>query len=193
MDDPYTQPNSDCLINKLGLTDANKLADAEFRLVSIRDVQAARASIPGDFGLSHLQEFHRFLFRDVYEWAGQTRRVDISKPGAYFCHWRYVDDEVGAVLSELATEGYLVGLNREAYLSQLAHFYGELNTRHPFREGNGRTLRAFLRQLSAAAGFQLDWSELSKAENIEACRIHLNTTDTTMLKQVLDPVVRRIN
>lgn len=80
----------------------------------------------------------------------------------------------------------------DAFLSSLAHFYGELNVRHPFREGNGRTLRAFLRQLGAAAGFQLDWSELNTIENVEACRIHLNTTDTTMLKRILDPVVRRI-
>ncbi|GAA0555088.1 hypothetical protein GCM10010172_42160 [Paractinoplanes ferrugineus] len=76
-----------------------------------------------------------------------------------------MDDRVGAVLSELAEEGYLVGLDRETLLSSLAHFYGELNSMHPFHEGNGRALRAFLRQLSAAAGFQLDWSELSKAEN----------------------------
>ncbi|MEU4242269.1 Fic family protein [Actinoplanes sp. NPDC026619] len=133
---------------------------------SIRDIQASRISIPGNFGLTHLQNFHRFLFQDVYAWAGRTRTVDISKPGARFCHWRYVDDEAGAVLAELATEGYLVGFNREAFLSGLAHFYGELNARHPFREGNGRTIRAFLRQLGAAAGFQLDWSELSKAEKL---------------------------
>jgi cell filamentation protein len=180
------------LINKLGIVDATKLAHAEFRLASIRDVQASRSSIPGNFGLSHLQEFHRFLFQDVYPWAGKTRTVDISKPGATFCHWRYVDDEVSAVLAELSAEGHLIGFNRDAFLASLAHFYGELNVRHPFREGNGRTLRAFLRQLGAAAGFQLDWSELNTIDNVEACRIHLNTTDTTMLKRILDPVVRRI-
>ena len=193
MNDPYSQPGSHCLINKFGITDAAQLAAVESRLVSIRDVQAARESIPGNFGLSHIQKFHRFLFRDVYEWAGRTRTVDISKPGGHFCHWRYVDEEVSAVLSELAEDGYLVGFKRETFLDALTKYYGELNVRHPFREGNGRTLRAFLRQLSAAAGYQLDWSELSKAENIEACRIHLNTADATMLRQVLDPVVSRIS
>lgn len=192
MSDPYAEPGSDCLSNKLGITDPEMLAEAEFRLVSIREVQASRSSIPGNFGLGHLQKFHHFLFRDVYTWAGKTRTVDISKPGGHFCHWRYVDDEVSTVLAELAQDGYLVGFNRESFISSLANYYGELNVRHPFREGNGRTIRAFLRQLSAAAGYQLDWSELSKSENIEACKIHLSTTDATMLKAVLDPVVSRI-
>ncbi len=193
MNDPYSQRGSTCLINKLGITDPDKLVEVEFRLVSIRDVQAARASIPGNFGLGHLREFHRFLFGDVYLWAGQTRTVDISKPGGEFCHWRYVDDEVRTILAELQSDGLMVGFHRDAFVAGLAHYYGELNVRHPFREGNGRTLRAFLRQLGAAAGFRLDWSELNKSENIEACRIHLNTTDTTMLKTVLDPVVSRIS
>ncbi|GAB3940930.1 hypothetical protein GCM10027614_25390 [Micromonospora vulcania] len=61
-------------------------------------------------------------------------------------------------------------------METLAHYYGELNVCHPFREGNGRTTRSFLRQLGAAAGFLLDWSELNEADNIAACREHLTTT-----------------
>lgn len=80
MNDPYCWPGTDCLVNKLGLRDAAALREAEFRLVSIRDVQAARSILPGNYGLGHLQAFHRHLFGDVYGWAGQTRTVDISKP-----------------------------------------------------------------------------------------------------------------
>jgi cell filamentation protein len=88
--DPYALPGTNCLKNRLGLIDDRLLAIAESRLVSIRDVQAARTSIPGNYGIDHLQKFHRFLFGDVYEWAGRTRTVDISKPGGNFCHWRFV-------------------------------------------------------------------------------------------------------
>ena len=189
--DPYCIADTDCLRNNLGINDPEALAEAEFRIVSVREVQASRTTIPGDYGLDHLQRFHRFLFRDVYDWAGATRTVDISKPGARFCHWRYIDDQVGAVLSDLADTGYLVGLTRDAFVNALAHYYGELNVVHPFREGNGRTCRAFLRQLAAAAGFQLDWSELSSEANIEACRRHLQSADLTGLTEVLNPVVRR--
>lgn len=192
MSDPYLVPGTDCLRNKLGLTDPKRLLEAEFRIVSIRDVQASTTSIPGSYGLAHLQSFHGFLFQDLYDWAGQTRIVDISKPGALFCHWRYVDDQVGAKLAELEDEEYLIGLKREVFVERLAHYYGEINVLHPFREGNGRTLRAFLRQVSAAAGWQLDWSELSRSKNIEACRIHLNTADSTMLGNILDPIISRL-
>ena len=189
--DPYCIADTECLRNKLGITDPAVLADAEARIVSIRDVEAARTTIAGDYGLGHLQRFHRFLFRDVYDWAGTTRTVDISKPGARFCHWRYIDDQVSALLSELARDGNLVGLTTDAFVDALAHYSGEINVLHPFREGNGRTSRAFLRQLAAAAGFQLDWSELSRAANIDACRSHLHTGDLTDLIEVLRPVVRR--
>ncbi|WFF06216.1 Fic family protein [Micromonospora sp. WMMD1076] len=192
MTDPHCWQGTDCLANKLGLRDAAALRDVEFRLVSIRDVQAARSIIPGNYGLGHLQAFHRHLFGDLYEWTGQTRTVDISKPGARFCHWRFIDDQVSSVLTGLSEDGFLLGLRREAFVESLAHYYGELNVCHPFREGNGRTLRAFLRQLGAAAGYLLDWSELDAANNITACARHLNTGETDLLAAALDPVFRRM-
>jgi cell filamentation protein len=189
--DPYAWPGSDCLANKLGIKDPEMLAVAEARLVSIRDVQIARLTIPGDYGITHLQSFHRTLFGDVYEWAGAPRTVDIAKPGAMFCHWRFVEDQVNATLGGLASEGFLVGYNQESFVRSLAHYYGELNVCHMFREGNGRAHRAFLRQLAAAAGYQLDWSELSRSANVEACRRHLQSADLSALVSVLTPVVRR--
>ncbi|WP_341717422.1 Fic family protein [Micromonospora sp. FIMYZ51] len=190
--DPYCWPGTDCLQNKLGITDADQLSEVEFRLASIREVQASRMIIPGGYGLDHLQCFHRHLFSDIYPWAGQTRRVDISKPGARFCHWRYIDDQVSTVLGRLSDDGFLLGLRPDAFVEALAHYYGELNVCHPFREGNGRTIRSFLRQLAAAAGYLLDWSELNPEANITACQQHLATTDPSLLITVLGPVVRRL-
>ncbi|MGC5330873.1 Fic/DOC family protein [Micromonospora sp. DT62] len=191
--DPYCWPGTDCLKNKLGVSDPEQLRTTEFRLVSIREISASRLIIPGNYGLDHLQSFHRYLFGDVYSWAGQTSSVDISKPGARFCHWRFIDDQVSSILRRLDSDGHLLGLNHAAFVEALAHYYGELNVCHPFREGNGRTIRSFLRQLAAAAGFLLDWSELDRTENIEACQAHLNTADLSPLVDVLRPVVRRLS
>jgi cell filamentation protein len=167
------------------------LRDVEFRIVAIRDVEAAREPIPGEYNLEHLKDVHRHLFRDLYDWAGETRTVDIAKPGARFAHFRYIDDEVAAILRGLPDEFYLLGLKSEPFVERLAHYYGELNARHPFREGNGRTNRAFLRQLAAAAGWRIDWSELDAEDNVRACHLNLQTGETDELVRVLRPLLSR--
>jgi cell filamentation protein len=83
-------------------------------------------------------------------------------------------------------------LQRERFVERLAYHYGEINSRHPFREGNGRTQRAFLRQLAAAAGWRLDGSQLNPADNIAASRDNLTTAGTQQLVKILNPVVVRI-
>lgn len=72
MTDPYVWPGTTCLRNKFGIRDSDELARLEARIVAVRDVQLAREPLPGEFNSEHLQAFHRFLFRDIYEWAGNT-------------------------------------------------------------------------------------------------------------------------
>ena len=111
MSDPYSWPDTDCLRNKLGIRDPERFAALEAKIVSVREVEISRETIPGDYNPQHLKTFHGALFGDVYDWAGETRRVDISKPGSRFCHWRFVDDEASAVLAGLANDGRLIGLD----------------------------------------------------------------------------------
>jgi cell filamentation protein len=190
--DPYVIPGSECLQNLLGLTDLNELRTVEARIISIRDVELARTVLPGEYNLAHLQAFHHHLFQDVYSWAGQLRTVDIAKDGLRFGNWKFVDEQVSAVLAKLEDDNWLASLPRETFVVKLAFYYGEINAVHPFREGNGRAQRAFLRQLSAAAGWHLDWSELNKSDNIMASRHNLRTATTDQLARVIAPVVVRI-
>ena len=115
--------------------------------------------------------------------------MDISKPGSRFAHWRFVDEILSTILGELENDGWLHGRSRASFVERLAYYYGEINACHPFREGNGRTQRAFLRQLSAAANWRLDWSALSREDNIEASQLSLQSGNRELLKRVLDPVV----
>jgi cell filamentation protein len=190
--DPYVIPDSACLKNLLGLTDPDELRTVEARIISIRDVELARTVLPGEYNLAHLQAFHHHLFQDVYSWAGQLRTVDIAKDGLRFGNWKFVDEQVSAVLAKLEDDNWLAGLRRENFVVKVAFYYGEINSVHPFREGNGRAQRAFLRQLSAAAGWHLDWSELNKSDNVMASRHNLRTASTDELAKVIDPVVVRI-
>jgi cell filamentation protein len=68
--DPYLIPGGTCLANNLGIADVDELREVEARVVSVRDVELARDTLPGEYNLAHLQAFHHTLFRDVYEWAG---------------------------------------------------------------------------------------------------------------------------
>jgi cell filamentation protein len=190
--DPYIIPTTECLANKLGFTDPAKLREIEARLVSIRDVQLARETLPGEYNLTHLQAFHRALFQDVYGWAGEIRTVNISKDRSTFAFCQFVEDETSALLARLVDDNWLIGASRERFVERLAYYYGELNVCHPFREGNGRAQRAFLRQLSAAAGWRLDWSALNKADNIAASELALLGADFSLLEHVLGPVVVRM-
>ncbi|HWE91816.1 MAG TPA: Fic family protein [Pseudonocardiaceae bacterium] len=192
MSDPYLIPGTACLANKLGISDVDELSEVEFRLVSIREVQVARDTLPGEYNLAHLQTFHHALFRDVYEWAGHTRTVNMSKENSTFAAWQFVQDETSAVLAGLERDNWLMGVQRERFIELLAHYYGELNARHPFREGNGRAQRAFLRQLAAAAGWRVDWSALSNEDNIAASKLTLLRADFKLMREVLDLLVVRM-
>jgi cell filamentation protein len=187
--DPYCLPDGQCLRNKLGITDQSELREVEGRIVSIRDVQLARETLPGEHNLQHYQQFHWCLFQDVYDWAGELRRVDITKDVSTFGHWRHIADQMSTVLAQLVDDNLLIGRNRVGFVGRLAYYYGELNALHPFREGNGRTLRSFLRQVSAAAGWRLDWSALDPELNVRASRRNFRTADTGELVKVLKPVV----
>jgi cell filamentation protein len=188
-DDPYVDPDTGVLLNLLGLTDAEQLQAAE------TDVAFARAGLlelhplPGDYDVAHLQAFHRHLFGDVYPWAGDFRTVNIAR-SASFGDWRHIRTYLDQVFVDLARENHLVGLARQELVRRLAHYCGEVNAAHPFREGNGRTQRAFFRQLARDAGWNLRWSRVTADENAaasEASLIQDNGPLETMIGRALAP------
>lgn len=187
--DPYSWPGSDCLRNKFGITDAGSLHVLEARIVSIRDVELSVNSLPGEYNLEHLMQFHKALFGDIYEWAGELRTVNIHKAVLMFAAHQFLDDETTSLLKRLAQENWLRGLRRRVFIERLAYYYGEINARHPFREGNGRTQRIFLRQMAASGGWRLDWSGLGRDDNNRACAINLSTGRIDLLVDVLEPIV----
>ena len=97
-DDPYVYRGARCLINKLGVIDAVALDAAERRLV----IQRAREGVPGgNFDLTHLCAIHKHLFQDIYDWAGEVRRVEISKGDHQFQFRRFVETGMADVPAAL--------------------------------------------------------------------------------------------
>lgn len=103
-----------------------------------------------------------------------------------------MDEYTSTILGQLEFDKYLLGRTRDSFVGRLAYYYSELNAVHPFREGNGRCNRAFLRQLSAAAGWRIDWSALGAEQNIEISFGSFHTADTAPVARALDPLISRI-
>jgi cell filamentation protein len=166
--DPYVDRESGILKNRLRITDQAKLEQAEAALVSTRSYELSQVPLEGRFDLAHLQGIHRYLFGDVYEWAGQLRTIDISKGGHLFAHHAHIESAAAAIFKQLVEEKHLAGLGSAAFSDRAAHYLGELNALHPFREGNGRAQREFVSHLAHAAGYYIAWENVKQPTMLEA-------------------------
>lgn len=187
-EDPYSDPVTGVLHNKLGLGTAAGLEAAEREITHAALILLDQSPVSPSYDLPHLQEIHKRIFGDIYEWAGQIRTVAIAK-GAMFCLPQYIDSSAAVIFGELHDEDCLRGVRRDAFVGRLAHYLGEVNALHPFREGNGRAQRAFFGQLARDAGFTLAWQHLDPARNVEASAAIMRG-DPEPMRKMLDALVR---
>jgi cell filamentation protein len=186
--DRYLDPVSGVLRNLLGITDAGELARAEAALSASRLIDLERGRLPGSYDLDHLRAFHRYILGDAYGWAGELRTVSIAK-GSVFCLPRHLASYAADVFGRLAAAGRLRGLNREQFIGKVAEFRADVNAMHPFREGNGRTQRAFFSQLAHDAGHHVDWVRLDPdRDNAASAAAHHGDLGpmTAMLADLID-------
>ncbi len=187
-EDPYSDPVSGVLYNKLRLRSAAALEAAEREITYAALILLDESPVSLSYNLSHLQEIHKRIFGDVFQWAGQIRTVAVAK-GAMFCLPQYIDSSAAAIFRELHDEGCLRGLHHDAFVGRLAYYLGEVNALHPFREGNGRAQRAFFRQLACDAGFTLAWQHLDPVRNVEASAAIMRG-DPGPMREMLGPLIR---
>lgn len=165
----YCYPDSDVLINKMGIRDQAKLEEAERRLTMFRMSDLLNTPVNGQFDLKHLQDIHRYLFQDLYSWAGEIRKVDIFK-SAVFCKACFIEEQAKEIFGELQNEKYLAELPKEYFIKRIAYYFSEINALHPFREGNGRTQREFIRELALKRGYIIRFARVSRMEMMEASK-----------------------
>lgn len=166
-DGTYCYTDTGVLKNKLNIRDRDKLSEAERSISLVRMIELEEHPIRGDYDLDHLRTIHRVLFSDIFEWAGELRTVDISK-GTMFCKCEYIESHAAKLFKQLKSEKNFLGLQTEEIASRLAYYLCEINAIHPFREGNGRTQRLFIKQLAFDAGYHLDFTGITDEEMIDA-------------------------
>jgi cell filamentation protein len=186
-DDPYADPVTGVLLNKLGLGTAAELEAAEREITHAALILLGESPVHPGYDLPHLCAIHRRIFGDIYDWAGQIRTVAIAK-GSLFCLPQYIETAAAEIFRALHSENFLRDLDREAFVARLAYHLGEVNAVHPFREGNGRTQRAFFEQLAREAGYALAWQHLDATRNIEASAAIMRG-DAEPTRKMLDTLV----
>ncbi|HEY2947399.1 MAG TPA: Fic family protein [Micromonosporaceae bacterium] len=187
--DPYVDPVSGVLRNVLGVTDVARLREIEAGVAHAATTLLITQALPGRYDLPHLCAFHRRIFGALYPWAGEIRTVAIAKTDM-FCLPQHIKAYAADVFAQLAKERHLAGVPRDLFVARVTHYYAEVNAIHPFREGNGRTQRAFFHQLAREAGSPIDWSGLD-AETNAAASIASLRGDNRPLRTMLDALIAR--
>ena len=180
----YCYENSEVLINKLDIKDEKKLSIYEAKITAAKSLSLRQKGITGNFDKNHFLEIHKYLFEDIYPFAGKLREGNIAKGAFRFAMWEYIEPELDKLLNSLKQENYLLGLSKEKLAKRLAYYLSELNVLHPFREGNGRTEREFIRQLALKNGYVLNLKKVKPKEMLEASIE--SVIDTTKLENIIN-------
>ena len=120
-----------CLVNKLNIQDAKLLEDVEAQISFAKTVLLYEQPIKGNFDFDHFKKIHEFLFCNLYDWAGQVRKVDISKKRTKFLDAESVNDIAEKSFRKVAN-GYFENLSFAEFVRRIAIFYNDVNYIHPF-------------------------------------------------------------
>ena len=176
-------PGTSVLINKFDIQNEAKLNEVESVLVSARNAEWLSEPKANSFGFEHYKAIHQFLFSDLYDWAGQVRTVNISKKGTRFTFAENIERQAGVIFQRLKDCNYFKELPHGEFVEEIVDFYCVTNELHPFREGNGRTQRAFLTQLIRNAGYDINFADMD-TELLMIATIQPAQGVTDLLKQI---------
>lgn len=149
------------LENKLGITDPAELARAEEEMTKRKAAALFQEGVLDTFEVGTfrgLSQIHRYLFEDLYPFAGQIRQVNLAKGSFRFASALYLEPALKKISAM-----------PQGTFDQIVEKYVEMNVAHPFREGNGRSARIWLdAMLKKELGLVVDWQKVDKEEYLRA-------------------------
>ena len=188
-----TLKNNDYILeNKLGIKDIFILNEHERKIVTFNEIIIRRKNYK-KFNFNTLKSMHKELFKEIYQWAGMVRKVNISKGKCFFCPVENIYSFADTIFQKLEKENYLKGVSQDEFCKKAADLFGDINALHPFREGNGRTQRLFLYHLAKNAGYELDLNKLDKNKymtaSIESMLVS-NDKMENLMKSIIKPLIK---
>ena len=151
----YTDPKTWTLRNLADITEPDVLLFFESGAVAKRIQELYEKPIKIK-GADSLLSIHRHLFQDVYSWAGEKRKVEISKAGKQFFPTTHFDNAFRFINTLISDYKNISKEDKLQIAEKSAEILDNINYLHPFREGNGRTQREFLRLLVSEKGLTLN-------------------------------------
>ena len=149
------------ITNKLGITDSPTLAREEERISKKAAARLFEQNLLNNMSSgtwTTLQDIHKVLFQDIYDFAGELRTVNISKGNFRFVPVMYLSEAVKTIES----------MPQNSF-DEIVEKYVEMNVAHPFREGNGRSMRLWLdHMLCVELQKTIDWSQIDKETYLSA-------------------------
>lgn len=157
--------------NKFGERGFDTLRELEYGATTDRVMELQQGSVPIDrtYGIDHLQAIHRYLFQDVYEWAGEIRPVNIGKGGAVrFANVREpngpsIAGTIRPLLNDVQEYVRMQDWGSVGPGELAAHasvIFAYVNQAHPFREGNGRVSKVFMQHVAEQTPYTFDFSRI---------------------------------
>lgn len=178
--------NDDYLLkeNLLGIINLTELEQAEAFTFSIRATQIEQGAYKiKAYSLIDFIELHHYLFQDIYSFAGKFRDVQLMKGRTRFCQVQFINTYAVDLFTQIENEPNWDTLSHAA--KRLAYLKSELNMLHPFREGNGRTIRIFLHSYAKSKGFSWLYDKMDRDVYMRAM-IRSVTNNELLEKVILD-------
>lgn len=152
----YTYENSDVIRNKMNIKDEETLKKFETKIVAFKLSAINFSKIKRNFTENHFKAIHKYLFYEVYDFAGEYRNENITKENFRFSEYEYIEENIKKIFEKIDVNN-LKNKNFDELISFISEIMTDLNVLHPFREGNGRTIREFIRELLDECGYEVDF------------------------------------
>ena len=154
MQDPYVYPNTRTLKNRLSIKDPDFIRKIEADYTSLRLRELTENPLTGCYDLSHLKRLHRYLFQDLYDWAGEFRRINIEKEepvlgglSVEYADHNKITEQVTSCLQQMTQRSWHQ-MQPTEFAQHFCFDMASLWKIHPFREGNTRTVITFCCQFA---------------------------------------------
>jgi cell filamentation protein len=171
--EPEYYPNTTTFVNLLGISVSKELRDKEAAFTAIRSFELFQDFniIPQSFDFEHLKTIHKYLFQDLYVWAGQPRSYDMKKGDNIFTPAKELAKyEAKAFEKSIEYSKRRQKPSMSESATTLASCLGIINSYHPFPEGNGRTQRIFISALANVFQYSLNWDDVHAWEIVETSK-----------------------